>query len=68
MQLLRLKGFNQNDAVIAVTVHRVLRRRRRGQYWLKPLIARRPQFRDFENVMVKLETESRGDFVGYLRM
>ena len=68
MQLLLLQRFNQNAAVVAVMVYRVLSRRRRRQYWLKPWIARRPQFGDFENLIVALETERRGDFVGYLMM
>ena len=40
----------------------------RRRYWLKPWVTRRPQFGDFENLMVELETESPGDFVGYPRM
>ena len=39
-----------------------------GMNAFKPWIARRRQFGYFENLMVELETESRGDFVGYLRM
>ena len=68
MHLVRLQRFNQNAAVVAVMVYRVLRRRRRRQYCLKPWIARRPQYGDFEKLMVELETESRGEFVGYLRI
>lgn len=67
-QLIRLQQINQQAAFMAVVLYRRIRQRRRRRYWIRPWIARRPQFGDFENLMAELERESQGDFVAYLRM
>lgn len=65
-QLIRLQQINQQAAFMAVVLYRRIRQRRHRRYWIRPWIARRPQFGDFENLMAELERESQGDFVAYL--
>jgi len=43
-------------------------RRRRRRFWVRPWISRRARFGNYENLMMELERESRGDFVNFLRM
>ena len=44
------------------------RQRRRRQFWVRPWIQRRPMYGNYENLMLELERESRGDFVNFMRM
>ena len=49
LQLLRLQRVNQNAAIFAMMVYRLLIRRRQRQYWLRPWIARRSLFTIFNS-------------------
>jgi hypothetical protein len=41
---------------------------RRRRWWVRPWIERRRLFGQYETLFRELERESRGDFVGYLRV
>jgi len=42
--------------------------RRRRRVWVRPWIQRRQLFGQYETLMAELERESRGDFVGFMRI
>ena len=61
---------DQDDLEAALFLLLVRRRRElnRRQHWVKPWIESRQLFGQYENVMIELASESRGHFVGFLRM
>ena len=59
---------HDDAAMLGALLHERRRRRRRTCFWVRPWITRRPQFGDYENLMVELEREAQGDFKNYLRM
>lgn len=60
----------QDAAALAMLLQRRRRRqqRRQRQYWVRPWIARRLLFGNYENLMVELERESQCNFINFLRM
>jgi len=42
--------------------------RRHRRFWVRPWIARRRVFGQYETLFQELQRESRGDYVGYIRM
>ncbi|KAJ8040606.1 hypothetical protein HOLleu_14946 [Holothuria leucospilota] len=61
---------DQQESEAAVFLLLVHKRREiaRRCYWVKPWIQRRSFFGDYENLMVELQREARGDLIGFLRM
>ena len=71
LQLIMAELQEQQELEGLLFMMLVLRRRdlKRRRHWVKPWIQRRAFYGDYENlIMVELEIEARGDFVGYLRM
>ena len=70
LQLIMAELQEQQELEGLLFMMLVLRRRdlKRRRHWVKPWIQRRAFYGDYENLMVELEREARGDFVGYLRM
>ena len=60
---------DQNFALLALIRARQQRNRRNPRrWWVRPWIERRLLFGHYDTLMRELERESRGDFVGYMRM
>ena len=58
-----------DEAALAVLLaYRRRRRRQRRRFWVRPWIARRPQFGQYHQLMGELEREAQGDFTNFLRM
>ena len=56
-----------NDVALIALIRRRQRRAQR-QYWVRPWIERRPILGNYETLMMELERESHGDFVGFVRV
>jgi hypothetical protein len=51
-----LQQYKDDDAaMLGALLHERRKRRRRRRVWVRPWITRRPQFGDYENLMVELE-------------
>ena len=68
---IQLHQAQEQHDVILMTLFRQRQRergRRRLRWWVKPWIMRRRLFGQYYTLFLKLERESRGDYIGYIRM
>ena len=64
---LLLQQQEEDSAALAILVHYRARARKR-RFWVRPWIARRRRFGNYENLLEELERESHADFTNYMRM
>lgn len=66
---LQVAAYEHDVALLALIRERERQQgRRRRRWWVRPWIERRRLFGQYETLFQELERESRGDYVGYIRM
>lgn len=70
LRLLLQEEEEDRQAVVAVMARnrQQERERRRRRYWVKPWLARRPLFGQYETLFQELDQQSAGDYLGFIRM
>jgi hypothetical protein len=58
----------EDEEIMAVVGAWRRRQRRQRRMWVRPWIQRRQMFGHYTTLMAELERESRGDFIGFMRM